>query len=398
MPSLPIKTYSPEELRLLAAEGRLKGRNIDRLVNLRPDRPVQDRKIGRPAFERLIERIPCWTDPLALLSTFLDLVHIHSPSGGETALADYLADRLREIGFRDLTRDRFGNLLAILPATDPAASNLLFTAHMDCVYPGNGAPVRPVFCASREIFPEDRTTTTAGQGASGEISPEDRTTAPGYLKYARKELGKLGKLMSDFVLEKILNQRVKAVQIEITKLRQIVIGTSQILCAPSKDVSIIYRSWPGNDCNTGDIKQVLCPDCSFYKIISDGSWKGYFTLVEIRRRNERALLLDVLNFSGLRMENENFIKVLMHQIIQMAKDEGIGCVLASSYESHISNRDYIRRAFQKVFPPLQRCRASALSAPPQPPSSPSCPTSPLSGKKAHPGVDRPFCRGYVSQA
>ena len=186
----------------------------------------------------------------------------------------------------------------------------------------------------------------------------------GYLKYARKELGKLDKLMSDFVLERALDDRVQTVQSEITKLRQIVIGTSHILCAPSKDVSIVYRSWPGNDCNTGDIRQVVCPDCSFYKIISDGAWKGYFTLVEIRRRTERALLLDVLNYSGLKMENENFIKVLMHQIVQIARANEIGYVLTSSYESHISNRDYIRRAFHKIFPPLGTVQGFALACTP----------------------------------
>lgn len=179
-----------------------------------------------------------------------------------------------------------------------------------------------------------------------------RVAPPGYLKYARKELGKLGKLLSDFVLENALEDRVNVVQSEITKLRQVVIGTSQILCAPSKDVSIIYRSWPGNDCNTGDLKQIMCPDGSFYKIISDGLWKGYFTLVELRNRNTRALLLDVLNFSGLKMENESFIKVLMHQVIQTAQRNNFDYVLTSPQDIHISNRDYIRRAFRKAFPSL----------------------------------------------
>ena len=185
---------------------------------------------------------------------------------------------------------------------------------------------------------------------------EQQPDLPGYLKYTRKELGKLSKLMSDFVIESALDDRVDIVQHEITKLRQVVIGTSQILCAPSKDVSIIYRSWPGNDCNQGDIKQILSPDCSFYKIISDGLWKGYFTLVELQRRNkegisQRAFLLDVLNFSGLKMENESFIKVLMHQVIQIAQSEGIQYVLTGPREEHLSNRDYIRRAFRKAFPP-----------------------------------------------
>ncbi len=87
-------------------------------------------------------------------------------------------------------------------------------------------------------------------------------------------------------------------------------------------------------------------------LISDGSWKGYSTLVEVRKRNERALLVNVLNYSGLRMENENFIKVLMHQIIQTAQVEGMHYVITSCYENHLSNRDYIRRAFRKAFPSL----------------------------------------------
>ena len=87
-------------------------------------------------------------------------------------------------------------------------------------------------------------------------------------------------------------------------------------------------------------------------LISDGSWKGYFTLVEVRKRNERALLVGVLNYSGLRMENENFIKVPMHHIIQTAQVEGMHYVIISSYENHLSNRDYIRRAFRKAFPSL----------------------------------------------
>lgn len=57
----------------------------------------------------------------------------------------------------------------------------------------------------------------------------------------------LGKLMNDFVLGKALSERVKTVQAEITKLRQIVVGTSQILCVPVKNVSIPYRSWPDNN-------------------------------------------------------------------------------------------------------------------------------------------------------
>jgi hypothetical protein len=170
--------------------------------------------------------------------------------------------------------------------------------------------------------------------------------------------------MTDFVLERALAERVNTVQSEITKLRQIVVGTSQILCVPSKDVSIIYRSWPGNDCNTGDMRQIMCPDCSFYKIISEGIWKGYFTIVELRGGADRAFLLDVLNFSGLKMDNEGFVKVLMHQIIQIAKSEGIKYVVTSNSSVHISNRDYIRTAVSRAFPVLRTVQNFSLSSQP----------------------------------
>ena len=62
--------------------------------------------------------------------------------------------------------------------------------------------------------------------------------------------------------------------------------------------------------------------------------------------------MDVLNFSGLKMENESFIRVIMHQIIQTAQKNGFDYVFSSPIDTHISNRDYIRRAFHKAFPSL----------------------------------------------
>ena len=145
-----FKTYSPEEIRLLAAEGRLKGHGVRSLVDLRPD-TRRDRQVDRAAFESLAAYLPCWTEPLPLLRTFLDLIRISSPSGREAQVAAYLTDRLRGLGFRDPVQDGAGNLMASLPAASAGAPNLLFTAHMDCVYPGSSAPVQPVLCHSGEI-------------------------------------------------------------------------------------------------------------------------------------------------------------------------------------------------------------------------------------------------------
>ena len=144
-----LKSYSAGELRLLAAEGRLKGRGIDQLVNLRGTTDT-DRAITDTAYFALAAKMPCWTDPLDLVHTFLALAKTPSPSGEEDAIATMIRPRLGELGF-SIEADAMGNLLGHLPATSETAPNLLFTAHMDCVYPGGSAPVTPVFHRSGHI-------------------------------------------------------------------------------------------------------------------------------------------------------------------------------------------------------------------------------------------------------
>ena len=78
-----------------------------------------------------------------LLSTFLGLVRIDSPTGFEAACATYCADRLRSLGFTvrfddsaSATGSDTGNLIAELAGTAPGV--LSFSAHMDCVEPCRG--------------------------------------------------------------------------------------------------------------------------------------------------------------------------------------------------------------------------------------------------------------------
>lgn len=78
-----------------------------------------------------------------LLSTFLDLVRIDSPTGFEAACGEYCADRLRSLGFTvrfdesaALTGSDIGNLIAELPGTAPGV--LALSAHLDCVEPCRG--------------------------------------------------------------------------------------------------------------------------------------------------------------------------------------------------------------------------------------------------------------------
>jgi len=86
-------------------------------------------------------------DAARLLSTFLDLVRIDSPTGSEAACASYCAEALQAAGctvrFDDsaaATGSDTGNLIAILPGTVP--STLGLSAHMDCVEPCRGVVPR----------------------------------------------------------------------------------------------------------------------------------------------------------------------------------------------------------------------------------------------------------------
>jgi tripeptide aminopeptidase len=78
-----------------------------------------------------------------LVSTFLDLVRIDSPTGFEAACAEYCGQRLRSLGFAvrfddsaAATGSDTGNLVAELPGT--SAGVLALSAHMDCVEPCRG--------------------------------------------------------------------------------------------------------------------------------------------------------------------------------------------------------------------------------------------------------------------
>ena len=78
-----------------------------------------------------------------VLSTFLALVGIDSPSGQEQAVAAYLEGELQRLGCQTW-RDGKGNLLARRPGQGPLAGAhpLLLSAHMDTVQPGVGIKPR----------------------------------------------------------------------------------------------------------------------------------------------------------------------------------------------------------------------------------------------------------------
>ena len=80
-----------------------------------------------------------------LINDFFTLATINAVSRNERAIADTVTTKLRSLGFI-VTEDNAGeqiggtagNIYAILPATNSAASPILFSAHLDTVQPGIG--------------------------------------------------------------------------------------------------------------------------------------------------------------------------------------------------------------------------------------------------------------------
>ena len=72
--------------------------------------------------------------PSKVLSTFLDLVKIDSPSGEESLVAEFLISRLDALGIKP-SLDAAGNLYAYRPGL---GEPVLINAHMDTVEPGRG--------------------------------------------------------------------------------------------------------------------------------------------------------------------------------------------------------------------------------------------------------------------
>lgn len=107
-----------------------------------------------------------------LLSTFLDLVKIDSPSKHETRIAEYIAEALKAAGcsirFDDAaekTDGEQGNLIAVLPGTLPGS--IVFTAHMDCVSPCCG--VKPQI-DDDGVIRSDGTTVLGGDDKVGDAA------------------------------------------------------------------------------------------------------------------------------------------------------------------------------------------------------------------------------------
>lgn len=92
-------------------------------------------------------------DEKKVLSRFLELVHIDSPSGEENRLREFLLEKLAYSDVRGEV-DRTGNLLFRIPGSG-AGKPCLFSAHMDTVPPSRG--VKPIVKKDGKIHSDGRT-------------------------------------------------------------------------------------------------------------------------------------------------------------------------------------------------------------------------------------------------
>ena len=94
-----------------------------------------------------------------MVNTFLDLVHIDSPSGSEQEVARYCADYLSKLGFTTES-DAAGTLFAKRPGN---GQPLMVNAHMDSVQPCIG--IKPI--AAGDIIRSDGTTILGADDRAG---------------------------------------------------------------------------------------------------------------------------------------------------------------------------------------------------------------------------------------
>jgi tripeptide aminopeptidase len=95
-------------------------------------------------------------NPKTIMDWQSALVAIPAPPYGEQARAEWLAERFREAGLRQVEIDQAGNAIAMLPAAHlPPESTgplVVLSAHLDTVFPAD-TPLAPVIDGDRLIAP-----------------------------------------------------------------------------------------------------------------------------------------------------------------------------------------------------------------------------------------------------
>jgi acetylornithine deacetylase/succinyl-diaminopimelate desuccinylase-like protein len=99
--------------------------------------PTAQQTIARLAELRQVHETFAWfrSNARRLDDWQLEVTAIPAPPWGEAARSEWLRNRLEELGLTDVQRDELGNVFGVRPGTEPNASYVAVSAHLDTVFP-----------------------------------------------------------------------------------------------------------------------------------------------------------------------------------------------------------------------------------------------------------------------
>ncbi len=120
---------------------------------------------------------------------------------------------------------------------------------------------------------------------------------------------------------------------------------------PTKDISMLFKSYIGKDCSKSMIWHILHPKSYLYKIVIEKRWCGYLTLLDIENRSgSRALLFDVINLDPKIIADwSDVFDKFINYLKPIAQKEGYRYILIPDNMSHISNSHYISNSIYKKY-------------------------------------------------
>lgn len=110
--------------------------------------------IERLASDRRIHQAFQWLhlQEQRILEWQAEMLRVPAPPFGERARADWMCERMRELGLVNPGIDEAGNSVGTRPGSRPGAGQVLLSAHIDTVFPA-GTPIRPELNGSRLSAP-----------------------------------------------------------------------------------------------------------------------------------------------------------------------------------------------------------------------------------------------------
>jgi len=128
----------------------------------------------------------------------------------------------------------------------------------------------------------------------------------------------------------------------------------RLILRPSNSFINLFSGIYGEDCSTESrlAARLFQPGHVFYQILFEGSdvLRGYISILLLKRGNESALKFDVINPSNnVTIAPEDFLQQLVESLGKQAQEAGIDFIGFSDAWQHISNRNSLNQAAQKLY-------------------------------------------------